>query len=113
MKKLQAPDAREELLPDRQRTMRPARIDFIGAVTHPDDARFAAGTRATVRRAVSVNQHDAQSGPLQIICDPRPENSGADHGRVVATVHVFPRRIPWRVASSAQSWAEDLLKAPS
>src|SRR6266545_1429179 len=94
MKKPQAPDAREELLPDRQRTMRPARVDFIGAVTHPDDARFVTRTRATVRRAVSVNQRDAQPRALQVISGPRPEDPGADYGCVVAFAHVFPRKTP-------------------
>src|SRR5215471_4783275 len=93
MKKLRAPDACEELLPDRQRTMRPARVDLIGAVTHPDDARFVAGTRATVRRAVSVNQSDAQPRALQVIRRPRPEDPGADYDCVVSFAHVFPRRI--------------------
>src|SRR5262245_59845550 len=94
MKKLQSPDAREELLPDRQRTVRPACVDFIRAVTHPYDARFVARTRATVRRAVSVNQRDAQPRALQVIRGPRPEDPGADYDCVVAFAHVFPRRIP-------------------
>src|SRR6266511_863048 len=94
MKKPQAPDAREELLPDRQRTMRPARVDFIGAVTHPDDARFVTRTRATVRRAVSVNQRDAQPRALQVISGPRPEDPGADYGCVVALAHVLTRKTP-------------------
>src|SRR5262249_1200245 len=94
MKQLLAPDAREEHPPDGQRTMRPSRVNFIGAVTRPDDARFAARTRAIVRRAVSVNQRDAQSRPLQVICGPGPENSGADYCRVIASAHVFSPKIP-------------------
>src|SRR6266508_4983934 len=74
--------------------MRPARVDFIGAVTHPDDARFVTRTRATVRRAVSVNQRDAQPRALQVISGPRPEDPGADYGCVVAFAHVFPRKTP-------------------
>src|SRR4029077_1329008 len=48
----------EKLLPERKRAHGPARVDFVGAIAHADDAGFAAGTCAGVRGAVGVEERD-------------------------------------------------------
>ena len=46
----------EKLLPERESAEGPARVDFVGAVAHADDARFAAGACAGVGGAVGVEK---------------------------------------------------------
>src|SRR5207245_7546791 len=65
---------------------RRTRIDLIGAIAHPHDARFIAGTRTAVASAVGVDQDYSFAGSSELVSRPRAEHSGADHGHVVGAV---------------------------
>lgn len=62
---------------------RPASVDFFGAVAHADDPGFAAGGRASVGRAVLIDQDNAAAAKMKGAGEPCAENSGANHGEFI------------------------------
>jgi hypothetical protein len=73
----------EKLLPQFERTNGRTRIDFIGAIPHPDNPRFISGTRAVVTRSVRVNEYRPRPGTLQAISNPRTQHPCANDRDVI------------------------------
>ena len=73
----------EKFLPEGERAEGPARVNFVGAVAHADDARFASGTGAGVGGAVGVEKDYGGAGFSEAIGDPGTEDAGADYCDVV------------------------------
>src|SRR5712691_10944941 len=77
-----------EFQPEPQRPAGPARVNFIWAIAHANDTRFASRARPTVRCPVRINQNHSLSGSLQLISGPRAEHSGADHRNVPGSIYL-------------------------
>src|SRR6266849_10030642 len=77
---------REQFLPESQRPLRRARVDFISAIAHPNDARFVTGTRTAVARTMRIDEYYTLSSPLKLISGPRAKHSRADNRCVVGLV---------------------------
>src|SRR5262249_31137295 len=74
---------------------RPARVEFVRAIAHADDAGFAGGAATAVGRAVSVEQRDARAAAAKVMGDPGAEGSGADDYEVVSLVHFDLSQARW------------------
>src|SRR5436853_31570 len=60
-----AGNAPKELDPKLQRALGHARVNFVGPIAQPDNARLAAGAGARIRRAVLIEQQDFAATALQ------------------------------------------------
>jgi len=83
LEKLGAAGFGKKFLPERERAEGPARVNFVGAVAHADDAGFAAGTGAGVGGAVGVEKDYGGAGFSEAVGDPGAEDACADDGDVV------------------------------
>src|SRR6266849_1274553 len=90
---------REQFLPESQRPLRRARVDFISAIAHPNDARFVTGTRTAVARTMRIDEYYTLSSPLKLISGPRAKHSRADNCHVVYCFRGLHRR---RIIASPQ-----------
>src|SRR5713226_4108690 len=96
----------EEFFPQRQCAHGPARVEFVGAVAHADDARFTRGTGAGISRAIGVQQDNSLPCLRQMPCRPRAENSRANNGYVVGFLRAHSlcsRAVPRQYSSCASS----------
>ena len=78
----------EKILPLRVSALRPLRIDFIRAIAHANDARFARRAGARVRRAVGIQQQHPLPPPRQVPGCPRAENARTDDRNVEILRHL-------------------------
>src|SRR5687767_4416840 len=74
----------EQCLPQLERPNGPASVDFIGSVSHTNDARFPSRTGTAVGGTISVQKDHLLAGTLQVISSPGAKDTGADNSHIVA-----------------------------
>src|SRR5487761_450210 len=72
-----------EFLPEFERALRPARVNFVRAVAHADDSRFARRTGAAVGCAIRVGEKHSGSAAREAVRRPRAENARTDDDGVM------------------------------
>ena len=101
-------EARVDLVPQRPRAPRRARVPGVGAVAAADDARLVARARAHVAGSHALDEHDVPAGQRAVARQRRAEHAGADdHERRRAAHRPQARWLVPRPACSQSARAED------
>ena len=80
------PNLVKEFFPELQRPECGSGVNLVGSIAHPNDARFATGTRTTMAGTVSVDENDPLPRSLKLISRPGAKHSGADNCHVICAV---------------------------